>query len=183
MGRSTSKDDETDEDDDGPKRRSGAATTVHTYKDDETVSPGVRQKGGGAPQTPTPSHNEKSFLHAGVDLRAVIMSFYSIYAPSKLKDIEDILKHFDSREADLFRTLEVKYDVTFARDGTCVPNNGDKVGEAFLSNTPPSSSPQPEYNSKFAVDHQARQLKDKLAKQGQSADKVQAVLSSGSGMM
>lgn len=163
-------DDEADEDY-SRKHKSMAstgATTVHTFRDDETVSPGKR--------------NEKSFLKPGVDLRSVITSFYQIYAASKLKDIDDILRHFENRESDLFRTLEVKYDVTFAPDGTCTPNNGDRVGEPFMDAASQQQQP-PSSTSKFAVDLQARQLKEKLSKQGQSAETVQAVLSSGSEIM
>lgn len=124
----------------------------------------------------------KKFLDEGVDCREVITRFYQVFAASKLSDIDDILKHFDNREADLFRTLEVKYDVTFSTDGKCNPNDGDKVGGApfmegidGLVQAPPSS--------KFAVDVQQFTLKEKLAKQGQSSDKIAAVLSSGSAMM
>ena len=150
--------------------------TVHSFRDDETVSPA--RSSSLATSSP---RNEKSFLKPGVDLRSVITSFYSIYAASKLRDIDDILRHFDNREADLFRTLEVKYDVTFATDGTCTANNGDKVGEPFMeasSHGAPAGS-----SSKFAVDVQSRTLKDKLSKQGQPIESVNVVLSSGSAMM
>jgi hypothetical protein len=144
------------------------SSTVHTMRDDETVL------------SPSQMRNEKSFLKPGIDLRTVVTKFYSIYASSKLKDIDDILRHFDQRESDLFRTLEVKYDVTFATDGTCVPNNGDKLGEPFME---ASQQPAASHTSKFAVDVQSRTLKDKLAKQGQPLETVNVVMSSGSAMM
>jgi hypothetical protein len=139
--------------------------TVHPFGDNETVAPSKR--------------NEKDFLKPGIDLRQVVTGFYSIYAASKLSDIDDILRHFENRESDLFRTLEVKYDVTFATDGTCVPNNGDKGGDPFMEAAAPSASS----SSKFAVDVQTRTLKDKLAKQGKGPETVNVVLSSGSAMM
>lgn len=134
--------------------------------------------------TPTKQKNSKDFLNDGVDLRVVICSFYTVYAKSKLPEIDGILAHFANREADLFRTLEVKYDVTFSPDGTCVPNA--TAGGDFYSSLDAMGSgggSQRGGTSKFAVDVQSRQLKERLSKQGQSAESVNQVLANGSGMM
>jgi len=116
--------------------------------------------------------NEKSFLQMGTDLKEVVVRFYSIYAASKLDDIDDILRHFENREIDLFRTLEVKYDVTFNSDGSCVPNDASLV-EPY--------NEQAE-ESKFAVNIQELQLKERLKKQG-VIDTKNIDLSSSSKMM
>ena len=68
-----------------------------------------------------------------MDKKEIVASFYSIYVPEKISDLDDILKHFENRETDLFRTLEVKYDVKFSTTGMCVPNGADKIGEVFTS--------------------------------------------------
>ena len=76
-----------------------------------------KEETGGGKNFGNRSSGDKDFLLPGLDLREIIVKFYEIFAPSKLKDLDDILKHFAGRESDLFRTLEVKYDVTFTNDG------------------------------------------------------------------
>jgi len=148
----------------------GDATDAATFKEEDVAASAV----------PTATLvGSKSFLKPGVDLRLVVASFYQIYAPSKINDVDDILKHFADRESDLFRTLEVKYDVEFSRDGSCRPLDADKVGEPFLE----ASQSFRQESSKFAVDVGAATLKERLKKQGASPEKLSAVMSSGSGMM
>ncbi|KAH9246808.1 hypothetical protein BASA81_015586 [Batrachochytrium salamandrivorans] len=148
-------------------------TQVFEEKPDNGKS--ITQEEEGTPKKTT--GNGKQFLHSNVDLRVVVMSFYTVYAKSKLPEIDGILAHFANRESDLFRTLEVKYDVTFSPDGTCVPNT------STLADAYSEQQQQRPGSSKFAVDVQTRQLKERLSKQGQSAESVNAVLASGSGMM
>jgi hypothetical protein len=158
-----------------------------------TTAPNKRSSQAQQPQTPPPDDEDEpsatttstsGFLKPGIDLRQVIESFYTIYAYSKLKDIDDILKHFSGREQDLFRTLEVKYDVTFNRDGSCIPNSASALpglGEPFLAPTPQNTSP---INSKFAVD-----VKSRMAPAGSVSSVAPApaptkvVLQGGSAMM
>lgn len=124
---------------------------------------------------------EKSFLAPGVDLREVVVRFYGIFAPSKLRDIDDILKHFDNREADLFRTLEVKYDVTFTADGMCTPNDAalvERDGSRSMSVSAGGG-----VGSKFAVSQADIALKERLKLQGVDKAKIDTALSGGSGMM
>ena len=150
----------------------GDATDAATFKEEDVAA--------AAAAVPTATAaGPKSFLKPGVDLRAVVASFYQIYAPSKINDVDDILKHFTDRESDLFRTLEVKYDVEFSRDGSCRPLDADKVGEPFLE----ASQSFRQESTKFAVDVGAATLKERLKKQGASPEKLNAVMSSGSGMM
>jgi hypothetical protein len=60
-------------------------------------------------------------LVPGVDIRTVLTTFYSTYAPEKLDDVDLVRRHFKGRTEALLFTLECKYFVTISPEGMVTP--------------------------------------------------------------
>lgn len=60
-------------------------------------------------------------LNDNVTVRAVLVSFYTTYAPEKLRDVDVVLEHFSGREEALLYTLDCKYSIVIQPDGTVLP--------------------------------------------------------------
>jgi hypothetical protein len=64
--------------------------------------------------------SSNSNLDSHLNIKDVLGNFYQVYAPEKLDQITQVLKHFEGREDHLLRTLENKYNVKFRSDGIAV---------------------------------------------------------------
>lgn len=72
------------------------------------------------PMVETPEE-EPCRLKPGVDIKTILHTFYSTYAPEKLDDLDIVLRHFKGRTEALLFTLECKYFVAISPDGLVTP--------------------------------------------------------------
>lgn len=116
-------------------------------------------------------------LDKGVELRQVIHSFYSVYAPEKLDGVASVIEHFRGRERDLFATLELKYDVSFSPDGSARPNHVTVPGMARGNGSMSSSRSRLGSKSSTTRKSSSSSQKSRSSKKGGGDDESESGLS------